>query len=357
MFYLSNKEDSKITSDEMDLLMSTGNNYDDEKEQNKEKKQEHDDNQNNDSKEEQKEDEVKEEENQEDNSKEEQKEDDSKEELKKDDSKDKEVEENQNEESIKDVRKDRKKKKSSKLLLFLMLILLGAVIFFLVDHKLNSKSNISKNDENLIVDYDKNDDKDIEDEDKVNDVDDSDNEGNDSLDNDLGMDSNQDLNSEDEDFLNIDTSENNLNLDEENNNLDSDSQNNMVSSDSKEKDKATNQTLEYRYYKLKPNETLFSLSMWYYNKKSKIDEIKKLNNITDVNAISTRKSLKLMPYKNNNMSSYAPKYCKIKKGETLFSISMKFYNEKRMIEAIKKLNNISNEKVNDISTGTTLIMP
>lgn len=343
---MNNKEDSKITNDEMDLLMSN-NNYDDE--HNKAEKKDIKNEENTSS-------------NQEINQSEAKKED-----LKQDSNEDKEESnEDQNNEEDSDEKKDDKKddsnkdkkekKKSSKPLLFLVLILIGVIIFFLVDHKLNSKSNISKNDKDLIVDYNKTneEDKDLADDNKIK-IDDNNSENNDDLgnlenENDLGLENNDEnsASSDTQDFINIDTNDD-LTLDNKDKSINK--------ANSNEEKNTENQGIEYRYYKLKPNETLFSLSMWYYNKKSKIQEIKRLNNITDVNSISTRKNLKLMPYKNSKMSSYAPKYYKIKKGETLFSLSMRFYSEKRMIEAIKKLNNISNEKVNDISTGTTLIMP
>lgn len=46
-------------------------------------------------------------------------------------------------------------------------------------------------------------------------------------------------------------------------------------------------------YKLKQGETLFSTSMKFYGSQAKIEEIKKINNIEDINNISTGKLLKL----------------------------------------------------------------
>lgn len=328
---MEHKEDSKVTNDEMDLLMTTNNNYDDEKNHRKENQKEKTEDEKNSL--------------------------NKQEDLESPISNEKEDSEDKKDESKEDS-EDKKDKKPSKLLLFLGLIFVGIIIFFLVDHMLNSKSNISKNDTDVVENYN-NVDKDNTDlkEDNQIKIDDENSKLNE-LDSENKLES-KDNNLDDLDskeLINIDTKQENdlkSTKDEESiQNKEALKESNIDNSKQNEK-----KTIEYRYYKLKPNETLFSLSMWYYNKKSYIDQIKRLNNISDVNSISTKKSLKLMPYKNGQMSSYAPKYYKIKKGETLFSISMKFYNEKRMIEAIKKLNNISTKKVNEISTGTTLIMP
>lgn len=127
---------------------------------------------------------------------------------------------------------------------------------------------------------------------------------------------------------------------------------NEASEESKQEEVKKPQAVVYRTYKVKPKDTFFNIAMTIYNNKAYVESIKSWNNTTTLKAGTT---IKLRPYKNRSMANYAPRYYKIKSGETLFSVSMKFYNEKRMIDAIKLINNI--DDITSIRTGTTIQLP
>ncbi|WP_432402832.1 CotH kinase family protein [Wukongibacter sp. M2B1] len=110
----------------------------------------------------------------------------------------------------------------------------------------------------------------------------------------------------------------------------------------------------YDTYTLKAGETLFYVSMKFYGHQGMIEKIRKLNGIRDINSIRTGTKLKL-PQGKDQYRGNVPELYKLKSGESLFSVSMRFYGSKGKIEEIKKLNNI--EDVNDIPSGKILKLP
>lgn len=113
----------------------------------------------------------------------------------------------------------------------------------------------------------------------------------------------------------------------------------------------------YRTYKVRPGDTLFSISRKCYGYNGMVEAIRRLNNIKDVSNLRTGTILKLPNSSRGPIKQKieVPLTYKLKPGETLFSISMKFYGTQEKIEEIRKLNNI--EDINNIRIGTLLKLP
>lgn len=111
----------------------------------------------------------------------------------------------------------------------------------------------------------------------------------------------------------------------------------------------------YYKYKLKSGMTLYSISTMLYGDNKMVSRLKKVNNITDVTNVSVGKTLLLPKTYSDKYKTSTPRIYKIKKGDTLFSISMKYYGNKNMIESIRDFNGIGNIK--NISVGSTIFIP
>lgn len=112
---------------------------------------------------------------------------------------------------------------------------------------------------------------------------------------------------------------------------------------------------DYDTYTLKPGETLYRVSVKLYGHRGMIEEIRRLSGIKDINNISVGTVLKVPKVSNNQYQAKIPRVYKLKAGDTLYSVSMKFYGNKEKIEEIIKLNNIKD--IHDLSIGTTLKLP
>ena len=113
----------------------------------------------------------------------------------------------------------------------------------------------------------------------------------------------------------------------------------------------------YMNYKVRPGDTLFSISRKFYGYNGMVGAIRILNNIKDVNHLRVGRVLKLPNSSRGprKQKIEVPLTYKLKPGETLFSTSMKFYGTQEKIKEIKQLNNI--EDINNISIGTELKLP
>lgn len=122
-------------------------------------------------------------------------------------------------------------------------------------------------------------------------------------------------------------------------------------------DKNEKPKIIYMKYKVRPGDTLFSISRKFYGYNGMVEAIRRLNNINDVNDLRVGSILKLPNSSRGPIKQKieVPLTYKLKPGETLFSVSMKFYGTQEKIEEIRKLNNI--EDINDINIGTLLKLP
>lgn len=111
----------------------------------------------------------------------------------------------------------------------------------------------------------------------------------------------------------------------------------------------------YYKYNLKPGMTLYSISTMLYGNKEMVTSIKKINNIIDVTNVNVGKTILLPKIYNDQYNTLTPMIYTIKRGDTLFSISMKYYGNKNMIESIRNFNGIEN--LNNISIGSTIFLP
>jgi len=108
-------------------------------------------------------------------------------------------------------------------------------------------------------------------------------------------------------------------------------------------------------YKVKPGMTMYSIATMLYGDRKMINDIKKLNNISDSANIKLDKILLLPRRYSNQYKSVLPRVYKMKKGDTLFSISMRYHGNRNIIESIKKINGI--EDIDNISTGRVIFIP
>ncbi|TCO69831.1 CotH kinase family protein [Marinisporobacter balticus] len=113
----------------------------------------------------------------------------------------------------------------------------------------------------------------------------------------------------------------------------------------------------YMRYKVRPGDTLFLISRKFYGYNGMVEAIRRLNNIKDVSNLRVGTRLKLPNTSRGPIKQKieVPLTYKLKPGETLFSVSMKFYGTQEKIEEIKKLNNI--DDINNIFVGTLLKLP
>lgn len=113
----------------------------------------------------------------------------------------------------------------------------------------------------------------------------------------------------------------------------------------------------YMTYKVKPGDTIYSISRKFYGYNGMAKAIKRLNNIRDASGLRVGTIVKLPKSSRGPIRQKieVPETYKLKPGETLFSISMKFYGTQEKIEEIKTLNNI--DDINNIDIGTLLKLP
>lgn len=126
---------------------------------------------------------------------------------------------------------------------------------------------------------------------------------------------------------------------------------NLADEENTDKDKS------YYMYVLNKGDTLFRIAELFYGDKEVAYDIQKINAINDVTNILVDDVLLLPSNIRNNDEIMIPKVKKYKimKGDTLYSISLKFYGHKGMIEDIIITNSIEDE--DNIMVGSEIILP